>query len=210
MNILLADDHAVVRRGIRELLSEKYPEAEFTEAANGRDALVQSRARQWDLIVLDISMPEKTGLEALAEISADQLKTPVLVLSQHEEREYAVQALRSGAKAYVVKRSALEELLAAVAKVLAGGWYVSTCIAEQLAARVGTGADDGAGEEPLSERELQVLRRLADGMSLKEIAHELAISQKTVSTYKARLLEKLHLTSNAELIRYALRVGVTR
>jgi two-component system invasion response regulator UvrY len=207
MKALLVDDHAIVRRGIRELLSEAFPDAVFEEAATGEDAVGMVHGSEYDVVILDIGMPRRGGMDALKELQAARPTMPVLMLSHHTEEQYAVRALRAGAAGYVSKECAADELVKATRKALAGGKYVSEALAEKLA--MGLTADSNRRlDELLSDRELQVLRMLALGRAVKEIAAELSLSEKTVSTYRARILEKMNMKSNAELMRYALRVGL--
>jgi two-component system invasion response regulator UvrY len=207
--ILLVDDHAVVRRGLRELLGEEFPSAEFGEAASGAEALARLTARPWGLVILDVSLPGRDGLEILKEALALRPGIPIMMLSVHGEDQYAIRALRAGAAGYVTKETAAEDLTAAVRKVLQGGKYVSPRLAEQMAAALST--RDGTTRllhEGLSDRELQVLRMLAVGKSVKEIGADLALSEKTISTYRTRIIGKMKMRSNAELMRYALRAGL--
>jgi two-component system, NarL family, invasion response regulator UvrY len=207
-SILLVDDHAVVRRGLRELLSEEFSEAEFGEAASGPEALAEISRRPWNLVLLDLSIPGRDGLDVLKEALALQPQLRVMIVSVHGEDQYAVRALRAGAVGYVTKETAPQDLTAAVRRVLEGGKYVSASLAERMVALL---VEDGAGRpvhEGLSDRELQVLRMLAVGTSVKEIGAKLALSEKTISTYRHRILGKMKLGSNAELMRYALRVGL--
>jgi DNA-binding NarL/FixJ family response regulator len=207
VRILVVDDHAVVRRGVRELLTEAFPDCEVVEAASGEDAVREVADRAWDLVVLDLAMPGRGGLDALKEIQAARPQLPVLVLSAHAEDQYAIRALRAGARGYVTKHSAPEEIVLAVRKTMAGTPYVSASLAEHLAALLAR-APERPPHETLSDREMQVFRMLATGKSVKEIGAELALSDKTISTYRARVLEKMNLRSNAELMRYALRSGL--
>ncbi len=207
MKVLLVDDHALVRRGVRDLLREAFGDAEFSEAATGEEALSYARKSAFELVVLDISMPRRGGMDALKQLHAEAPDLPVLILSQHAEEQYAVRALRAGACGYLTKDCAVEELVRAVRKALAGGKYVSEAVAERLVDVLAGGSQSGA-HETLSDRELQVLRMLAKGRTVKEIAGELSLSEKTISTYRTRLLEKTRLRSNAELIRYALSWGL--
>jgi two-component system invasion response regulator UvrY len=207
--ILLVDDHAVVRRGLRELLGEEFPSAEFGEAASGAEALAQIAKRPWGLVILDVSLPGRDGLEILKEALALRPGVPIMMLSVHAEDQYAIRALRAGASGYVTKETAAEDLTAAVRKILQGGKYVSPRLAEQMVAALAT--RDGTTQrlhERLSDRELQVLRMLAVGKSVKEIGLELALSEKTISTYRTRIIGKMKMRSNAELMRYALRAGL--
>jgi two-component system invasion response regulator UvrY len=207
--ILLVDDHAVVRRGLRELLGEEFPRAEFGEAASGAEALAQLAVRSWGLVILDVSLPGRDGLDLLKEALALRPGVPIMMLSVHGEDQYAIRALRAGAAGYVTKDTAADDLTAAVRKVLQGGKYVSPRLAEQMAAALST--RDGTTQMPhdgLSDRELQVLRMLAVGKSVKEIGADLALSEKTISTYRTRIIGKMKMRSNAELMRYALRAGL--
>jgi DNA-binding NarL/FixJ family response regulator len=207
--ILLVDDHAVVRRGLRELLGEEFPSAEFGEASSGAEALVQIAQRPWGLVILDVSLPGRDGLAILKEALALRPGMPIMILSVHGEDQYAIRALRAGAAGYVTKETAPEDLTAAVRKVLQGGKYVSPRLAEKMAAALAT--RDGTTQllhEGLSDRELQVLRMLAVGKSVKEIGADLALSEKTISTYRTRIIGKMNMRSNAELMRYALRAGL--
>lgn len=207
MRILVVDDHFIVRRGLRELLVEEFADALIDERVSGEEAIEAVRGESYDLVVLDVSLPGRGGLDALKDIHAHRPGLPVAMLSQHPEEEYAIRALKAGAKAYLTKRAASEELVEAVHKVLDGGTYVT----ESLAARLADSLDVDRTKplhEALSDRELQVLRMLASGRAVKEIAAELSLSDKTVSTYRTRVLHKLELKSTAELIRYALRAGL--
>jgi two-component system invasion response regulator UvrY len=203
----LVDDHTVVRRGIRDLLAEAFADAFFEEASTGEEALALVRQETFHLVVMDISMPRRGGMDALKEIQAELPKLPVLVLSHHAEEQYAIRALRAGAAGYLTKDCAADELVRAARKALSGGKYVTAALAEKLAGALTSGA--GAHlHELLSDRELQVLRMLAQGKSIKEIAADLSLSEKTISTYRARILEKTNMKSNAELMRYALASGL--
>lgn len=207
MNVLVVDDHAIVRRGIRELIAEAFPVASVTEATNANDVLSRLEPWPWQLVILDIAMPGRGGMDALPQIHAAHPETPVLVLSAHAEEQYAIRALRAGAVGYLTKDSATEELVTAVRKVLAGGTYVSASLAEHLARGIHS-ANGRPLHEMLSDREFQVLRMLAAGKAVTQIAAELALSDKTISTYRARVLDKLGMSSNAELVRYALAAGI--
>jgi DNA-binding NarL/FixJ family response regulator len=205
--VLLVDDHAVVRRGIRDLLAEAFADAVFEEASTGEEALALVRKGAFQLVVLDISMPRRGGMDALKDIQAEMPKLPVLVLSQHAEEQYAIRALRAGAAGYLTKDCAADELVRAARKALSGGKYVSEKLAEKLAGELTSGVG-ARPHERLSDRELQVLRMLAQGRAVKEIAADLSLSEKTISTYRARILEKTNMKSNAELMRYALASGL--
>ena len=203
MRILLADDHAMVRNGLQLILAVAFKEAKFGEAEDCQQALAAAIEHHWDLVILDVSMPGRGGLDVLKELKAQRPKTPVLVLSMHAERQFAVRALRAGAAGYLTKASAGAELLKAVEHILAGGRYVSAVLAEQLASEL---APIGGGllHERLSAREFEILRLIASGKTVKEIAVELALSGNTISTYRARVLEKMKLRTNAELTHYAI------
>jgi len=202
-SVLVADDHAVVRRGLRQVIAEECDGAVVEEASTGQGVLDAVRRQDWAVVVLDINLPDKNGLEVLKDLKAMRPALPVLILSHHAEAEYAARAFKAGAAGYLTKESASEELAAAIRKVLAGGRYVSPSFAEQLAGHL-TGEIDTLPHHALSDREHLVLCQIARGKAVSQIADELALSVKTISTYRARLLEKLHLANNAELMRYAL------
>lgn len=201
-SILVADDHAVVRRGLRQVIADECDGATVEEASTGQAALDAVRRQDWAIVILDINLPDKNGLEVLKDLKAMRPALPVLILSHHAEAEYAARAFKAGAAGYLTKESASEELAAAIRKVLAGGRYVSPSFAEQLAGRL-TSDLDVLPHHALSDREHLVLCQIAQGKAVSQIADELALSVKTISTYRARLLEKLQLVNNAELMRYA-------
>jgi len=201
--MLVVDDHEVVRRGTRQVLAEGFPGATFGEAAAAGEALALLTAERWDLLILDINLPGRSGLEVLEDVRRQWPRLPVLVLSAYPEEEFAVRCLRLGASGYLTKSSASDELVAAARKALEGGKYVTAALAERLAAVLG-GAVRGEPHEALSGRELQVVRLVATGKSMKEIAAELHLSEKTIATYRARIAEKLGVSTNVELTRYAL------
>jgi DNA-binding NarL/FixJ family response regulator len=200
---LIADDHAVVRQGLKQILGDTPEMVVAGEATNGQEVLDRVRAETWDVVVLDISMPDRSGLDVLKQLRSERPKLPVLVLSMHSEDQYAVRVLKAGASGYLTKDSAPDELVKAIRKVVSGGRYVSSFLAEKLAFEIGTDPSR-LPHETLSDREFQVLRLIAAGESVTEIAAELYLSVKTVSTYRARLLQKMNLTTNAELIHYAM------
>jgi DNA-binding NarL/FixJ family response regulator len=202
MKILLADDHAVVRQGLTQILTDAFKRATYGEARNAQEALDLVWKQDWDVVVLDITMPGRSGLDVLREIKQSKPRLPVLVLSMHPENQFAVRVLKSGASGYMTKESATDELVGAVKKVLAGGRYVSTALAENLAASLS--AIQGAPQEKLSDREFQVLRLIASGKMVGDIARELSLSAKTISTYRTRILEKMGMKNNAELMHYAI------
>ncbi|HEV8608975.1 MAG TPA: response regulator transcription factor [Thermoanaerobaculia bacterium] len=202
--ILVADDHAVVRRGVIEILRDSVPGATFGEAETGGRALELARAEKWDLAILDVSLPDQSGLEVLKQIRGFAPRLPVLVLSMHPEEQFALRTLRAGASGYVTKRTAPQEIGEAVRRVLAGGRYITPSLAERMALEMAERIEK-APHERLSDREYQVFRRLALGKTVKEIASELSVSVQTVSTYRARILTKMGFRTNADLTEYAIR-----
>ena len=200
LRILIVDDHAIIRQGLRQLLADAFPETNFGEANNGAEALELIWKQPWDVVLLDITMPGQSGLDVLKQMSNAQPNLAVLVLSMHPEDQYAVRVLKAGAVGYITKNTASEEVVNAVRKVIAGGKYVSASLAETLA----TGLTTHNEHEALSDREYQVLRLLAAGKSVKEIGYDLSLSVKTISTYRSRVMEKMNLKTNAEIIRYAM------
>ena len=206
MKILIADDHAVVRKGLARILAEAFSNVACGEAQDAQEVLDRMARENWDLLVLDVSMPGRNGLDLLKQLRPGH-NPPVLVLSMHPESLYAVRALKSGAAGYLNKQSAPEELVRAVRKVLSGGKYVTPMVAEKLACDL----DGGTAKPPhetLSDREYEVMCLLASGKTLKEAASGLSLSPKTVSTYRTRILEKMHLRTNAELTWYAVQSGL--
>ena len=203
-SFLVVDDHEVVRRGLKQVLAEAFPGARLAEAAAAETALAAITAGGWDLVLLDINVPGRSGLELLEEAKRLWPAMPVLMVSAYPEEEFAIRCLRLGASGYVTKDSASDELVAAARKALAGGRYVTATLAERLAGVLG-GDVRQEPHEALSSRELQVLRLVANGRTGKEIAAELHVSEKTVATYRTRIAEKLGVSTNVELTRYALR-----
>ena len=202
MRILIADDHAVVRQGLKQILADAFKRASFGEAANSQQALERVWKEAWDIVILDLTMPGRSGLEVLKEIKSAHPKLPVLILSMHPEDQFAVRLLKAGASGYMTKESAPEELVGAVKKAIAGGRYVSAGLAEKMASLL-VNDTKGAPHENLSDREFLILRQIAAGKSVSVIARELSLSVKTISTYRVRLLGKMGLVNNAELLRYA-------
>ncbi len=192
-----------MRHGLRQILADDFKRATFGEARNAHEALDLVWKENWDVVVLDVTMPGRSGLEVLREIKKSKPRLPVLVLSMHPESQFAVRVLKRGAAGYMTKESAPEELVGAIKKVLAGGRYVSTSLAEKLATYV-SGDSQKPPQELLSDREFQVLRLIASGKIVSEIARELSLSVKTISTYRTRILEKMGLRNNAELMHYAM------
>ncbi|MFH1036096.1 MAG: response regulator transcription factor [Pseudomonadota bacterium] len=207
IRVLLADDHSIVRAGLRRLL-EDAGDMEVVEASDGRQALQEARKSPPDVAVMDISMPGLDGLEAIQRLKEMLPELPVLVLTMHEEEQYVVRCLAAGARGYLTKRGAPEQLVNAIRKILAGGRFLSDEVAEALAVRVARGQDERSPLESLSNRELQVLRALALGKTNREIAEDYNLSVKTVDTYRFRLLKKLALRNNAELSRFAMQYGL--
>jgi DNA-binding NarL/FixJ family response regulator len=201
--ILIADDHELLRRGLKGILAEAFPQLAIGEANDARQALAAAEKEQWDIMLLDISMPGRSGLEVLQDLRQLHPKLPVVVLSAFPEKDYAIRAFKLGASAYVSKQSAESELLAAIRKALAGGRYVTPALGEALAATL-AGETSSAPHDQLSNRELLVLRMVAAGKTLKEIAGELSLSEKTIGSYRSRVSKKLGLGTNVELARYAL------
>ena len=203
LRILLADDHSVVRQGVKQILAEAFAHATFGEAKNVHDLLGLAGRERWDIVVMDLAMPDGNGLEALKQIKHDHPLLPVLVLSMFPEDQYAVRTLRAGAAGYLNKESAPEELVQAIQKILHGGEYISAEVADELLLYA-RHEDDQPLYKHLSDREYQVLCLIASGKEVKEISSELALSAKTISTYRTRLLEKMNMKTNAELTYYAI------
>jgi DNA-binding NarL/FixJ family response regulator len=207
IRVLIADDHTIVREGLRQILEAAGDFEIVGEAADGLEAVQLARKLDFDVALLDISMPGRNGIELVKQIRAERPRTRFMMLSMHEQPEYAVRAIRAGASGYLTKDSAGRELATALRKIAAGGAYVSAEIAEQLA----LGAMPEANAPPhtlLSDREFQVLRSLVSGKTVSEIADALNLSVKTVSTHKARLMQKIGVENNGELFRYAMRHGL--
>jgi DNA-binding NarL/FixJ family response regulator len=207
IRVLIVDDHAILRRGLRALLSDEFHGAAFGEASNARQALEQLRKEKWDVALLDITLPGKSGLDLLKEFKAARPKLPVLILSAHPEDQFAVRVLKAGAGGYLTKESAPEELAKAIRKILAGGQYVSPALAEKLALRVRKDITL-TPHETLSDREYEIMCLIASGKTVTEIAGELSLSPKTISTYRARVLEKLGVKNSAAIVQYAIRNGL--
>jgi DNA-binding NarL/FixJ family response regulator len=207
IRVLIADDHAVVREGLKQIVSETPDLSVAGEAGNGHEVLEFVRKHECDLVLLDLAMPGKDGLDTLRELKALKPNLPVLVLSVYPEEQYAVRLLRAGASGYLTKESAPEELVAAIRKVSKGGRYVSEALGEQLAFLLGS-ATDRPPHEMLSDREFHVMIMLASGKTASEVADALCLSVKTVSTYRARALQKMHMKNNAEFSFYAVKHGL--
>jgi len=207
MRILIADDHPLVRRGLRGLLLDHFPAAEIVEAGDAKQAMAAVAEGSWQLALVDINLPGRGGLELLRDLKQQIPELPVLVVSAYTEEEFALRALKLGAAGYVSKQSASDVLAGAVKKVPAGGRYVSAAVAEKLAQAAAEGWSLTPHED-LSLREMQVFQMIARGSSIKEIAGELALSEKTIATYRSRISEKLGLGTNVELTRYAMQHGL--
>jgi two-component system, NarL family, invasion response regulator UvrY len=204
IRLLIIDDHSVVRQGIRQILADMEDIVVGGEATNAAEGLERARAEQWDAVVLDLNLPGTHGLDLLKQLRHEQETIPILVLSMHAEDQFALRAIRAGASGYLTKNSAPHDLVNAIRTIVSGRHYVSAWLAERLA-REATGDPSKAAHEQLSDREYQVMMRIASGKSIKEIAAEMNISPKTVGTYRSRLAEKMNLTSDAELTAYVFR-----
>ena len=201
--IVLADDHAILREGLKQILLTQGDIQIVAQAADGHEVLKRVRELDFDVLVLDMSMPGKSGVELIKQVKSEKPKLRILVLTMHEEHQYAVRAIRAGASGYLTKEGASAQLVSAIRKVAGGGAYISAEVAEQLALNAMPGAR-GALHETLSDREFQVFRLIAEGKSVSDIAERLNLSVKTVSTHKANLMQKMGLATTGELIRYAL------
>ncbi|MGB0128369.1 MAG: response regulator transcription factor [Rhodocyclaceae bacterium] len=208
IRVLIADDHAIIRQGLKQILSETSDLVVAGEASNGIEVMRLVRDGLGDIVLMDVSMPDRNGIDALKLIKKEFPRLPVLVLSMHPEEHYAVRALKAGAAGYVTKQSAPESLVNAIRQVAAGKKYVSPAVAQQLAEAI-TDDDERPPHEKLSDREYQTLVLISSGKALSQIADELNLSVKTVSVYRARLLEKMKMKNNAELTHYGLKHGLT-
>src|SRR5258706_2293905 len=208
IKILIADDHPVVRQGLKQMLADEPDMKVAGEAANATELLEKVRREPWDIVLLDITMPGRGGLDVLKDLKRDRGKLPVLVLSMHPEDQFGLRVLKAGAAGYLTKDSAPEELVKAIRKVCGGGKDVSPLLAEQLASRLDA-AEPRPPHEFLSDREYQVMRLIASGKRVGEIARDLSLSVKTISTYRLRLLAKMDLKTNAELTRYVIEPRLT-
>ena len=207
IRVLIADDHPIVRRGLREMLEEEPDIAVEGEAATAAEVQEQVNRRAWDVLVLDLHLPDRSGLEVLHDLKILRPEMPILFLTVASEEQFAIRALRAGAAGYLTKETAPEELVAAVRKVVHGGRYVSAAVAERIALHLDQGTKSPS-HESLSDREFEVFRMLAAGRTATQVAEALHLSVKTISTYRARILEKMGLSTNAELTVYAVRNGL--
>ena len=207
IKILVADDHTIVREGLKQILAETSDIVVSGEAANAQEILNKIFKNDYDVVLLDISMPGKSGLDILKDLKSIKPKLPVLILSMHPEEQYAVRVLKSGASGYLTKGSAPDELITAIRKVSLGGKYVSSVLAEKLAFNLEKDVEKPI-HETLSDREFQVMCMIASGKVISEIAEELLLSVKTISTYRARILEKMKMKNNAEITYYAIKNGL--
>jgi DNA-binding NarL/FixJ family response regulator len=203
MNILIGDDHSVVRKGLYTILKDAFPNAFIDEATDGIDIIKKVIDKNWDIIISDISMPNKSGLEVLKEIKYINAKVPVLILSVHSVDQYAIRCLKAGAAGYLTKESAPEELVKVVQHILSGRKYISTEVAELLVDHHSI-ETEGQLHDILSDREFEVLKLIASGKTISEVAEHLILSINTISTYRARILEKMKMRTNAELTKYAV------
>ena len=209
IKVLIADDHAVVRSGLKQILDETDGEIQVEgEAANGREVLEKIQAQDWNVLVLDITMPGRSGLDILKDIRQLKPKLPILILSMHAEEQFATRMLKAGASGYLNKESAPEELVKAIRKVFTGGKYVSPAQAERMVSELSGGDSDKAPHELLSDREYEILCLIASGKTATQIAKQLCLSVKTVSTYRTRILDKMKLETNAQLTHYAIKGGL--
>jgi DNA-binding NarL/FixJ family response regulator len=204
IRLVIADDHTIVREGLKQVLSAASDLSVVGEAQNGHEVIARVRELDFDVLLLDMSMPGKSGTELIKQVHAEKPRLRILVLSMHEEEQYAVRAIKAGASGYLTKESASAQLVSAIRKVAGGGAFITSSVAEQLA--LGARPDaEGPPHGTLSDREFQVFRAIVGGKTVTDIANELNLSVKTVSTHKARILEKMNMSSAAELVRYAIR-----
>jgi DNA-binding NarL/FixJ family response regulator len=208
IRIVLADDHAIVREGLKRIVGDAQDFEVAGEAADGTEVMKVVREREFDVLVLDLSMPGRSGMELIKLVKAEKPKLRILVLSMHQEMQYAVRAIKSGASGYLTKETAPAQLEAAIRKIAGGGAYISAEVAEQLALGAMPGGAAGLPHESLSDREFEVFRLLVAGDAVTDIAGKLNLSVKTVSTHKANLMQKLGLANQTELVRYALKNGL--
>ncbi|HMR92855.1 MAG TPA: response regulator transcription factor [Chitinophagaceae bacterium] len=201
--ILIADDHAVVRKGLKQILLEEYPSAVIGEAADAESLLAQVMSNGWDIVICDMNMPGRSGLDALSQIRQLNTRLPVLIMSMYPEDQYALRVLKAGASGYLSKDAIHEDIIKAIQTIQRGRKFITPAVADKLVDAFGDDSNK-APHELLSDREFDVFRLLADGKSVSDIAQQLMLSSTTVSTYRSRILDKMNLKSNAELTRYAI------
>jgi len=207
MKVLIADDHTIVREGLKRILLEAFPFCEIHDVSDAADLLKKAFSEKWDIIISDISMPGQSGIEVLKQIKEHAPLVPVLILSMHSPEQYAVRSIKAGASSYLTKESAPFELVNAVEKILGGKKYITPQVAEVLAESIEQNVDKPP-HEILSDREFEVLKLLASGQSISKIAEALSLSVNTISTYRARIMEKLNIHNNANLVKYAMKQGL--
>jgi DNA-binding NarL/FixJ family response regulator len=203
MKILIADDHSAIRIGLKHILKHEFENSEFAEAANSAEVLQLATSKPWDVIILDINMPGRNGLEVLRQLNDIGLKIPVLVFSFHQEYQVAIRALRSGAAGFLSKDASDEEIVKAIRQITQGRKYITMAVAEMIASQLES-PEDRMPHELLSEREFQTLLLIASGKTVSQVAEELSLSVPTISTYRSRIMEKMNMRTNADLTRYVL------
>jgi two-component system, NarL family, invasion response regulator UvrY len=204
MRILIADDHAIVRKGIRQLLLEEYPSATIEEVGDSENLISKTNNENWDVVICDLDMPGRSGLDAMQQIRAQHPKLPVLIMSIYPAEQYARRLLKAGAAGYLSKDAATQDLAKAVRQVMQGRKYISPAVAQMIVDDIGQDKADDASHESLSNREFEIFKLIASGKSVSEIADKLSLSSATISTHRARILAKMNLHTNAEMTRYAL------
>lgn len=207
MKILVTDDHLIVRKGLMKIISDEFLSVTFDEASNGKIALDKLKANKYDIAILDITMPEMSGLDVLRQVKAENITTPILILSSHPEEQYAIRILKAGASGFISKETAADELANAIRKITSGKKYITETLAEKIADNISDNPSK-ALHESLSDREFEVLKLLASGKTVSEIAEILFLSVPTISTYRSRILEKMNLKNNAELVHYAIKQNI--
>lgn len=203
IRILIADDHSIVRRGLKDILEQEFADVHISEVNNGKDLIKLAKAEDWNIVISDLTMPERNGLEVIKILKEEKPDLPVLILSMHPEDQYALRVLRAGAAGYLTKESAGDELIKAVRYILQGRKYITPSVAEKMASQL-TNDTSKQLHELLSDREFNVLKLIASGKTVSEIADMLNLSVGTISTYRSRILEKMQLRTNAELTHYAI------
>ncbi len=207
IRVLIADDHTLVRKGLKQLLLDTKDIERVDEARDGKETINKVSKKDYNLVLLDISLPGRSGIDVLKQLKSLKPKLPVLILSMHPEEQYAVRSLRAGASGYLTKESAPDELIDAIRKVAGGGKYITSSLAEKLAGEIGPSTEKPI-HETLSDREYQVMCMIASGKTVKDISEELNLSVKTISTHRSRILRKMHMDNNAQLTHYAIKHGL--